>query len=151
MPRERPLRDDYVRFVPMTTRLKDNDQYLHMNNTVYYEYFDTVVNLWLIRDCGLTLPNGPYIGIIAETQCSYLSEVKWPQNVVVGMRIDKIGSSSITYGMALFGEDEDRANAICRYVHVYCDGASRRPKPLPEFMLAEARKLLRPDLAVAAQ
>ena len=87
MPRERPLRDQYVRFVPMTTRLKDNDQYLHMNNTVYYEYFDTVVNLWLIRDCGLTLPNGPYIGIIAETQCSYLSEVKWPQNVVVGLSL----------------------------------------------------------------
>ena len=121
-----------------------------MNNTVYYEYFDTVVNLWLIRDCGLTLPNGPYIGIIAETQCSYLSEVKWPQNVVVGMRIDRIGSSSITYGLALFGEDEERANAICRYVHVYCDGASRRPRPLPEFMLAEARKLMLPE-PVAAQ
>jgi len=69
--------------------------------------------------------------------------------VVVGMRIDRIGSSSITYGLALFGEHEDRANAVCRYVHVYCDGASRRPRPLPEFMLTEARKLLLPEAAAA--
>jgi acyl-CoA thioester hydrolase len=142
MPIERPTRDAYARFTPMTTRLRDNDQYLHLNNAVYYEYFDSAVNLWLIERCGLELPNGPVVGIVADTQCTFLAEVKWPSKVEVGMRMDRIGRSSLTYGLALFTEGEERANAVCRYVHVYCVNPARRPTPLPDLLKAEAEKLV---------
>lgn len=142
MPQERPTREAYARFTPMTTRLRDNDQYLHLNNAVYYEYFDSAVNLWLIERCGLELPNGPVVGIVADTQCTFLAEVKWPSAVEIGMRIDRIGNSSLTYGLAMFSEGQPGAHAVCRYVHVYCVNPARRPVPLPERLKAEAGKLV---------
>ena len=145
MPLERPSRSQYRRFHPMTTRLKDNDMYGHMNNVIYYEYFDTAVNFWLMEAVGLTLPDGDVIGIVADTQCSYLAELKWPANVAVGMRIDRIGRTSLTYGMAMFVEGDDLARAICRYVHVYVKNPERRPTPLPEKLVAEARAIAGPD------
>lgn len=142
MPQERPSRDAYVRFTPMTTRLRDNDQYLHLNNAVYYEYFDSAVNLWLIERCGLELPNGPVVGIVADTQCTFLAEVKWPAPVEIGMRVDRIGRTSLTYGLAMFAGDGAPACAVCRYVHVYCVNPERRPTPLPDRLKAEAEKLV---------
>jgi acyl-CoA thioester hydrolase len=144
MPADRPPRSAYARFAPMTTRLRDNDQYLHMNNVVYYEYFDSAVNAWLMEKGGLILPNGPCIGIVVDTQCTYFAEVKWPQNVEIAMRVDRLGNSSITYGLALFAEGEELANAACRYVHVYCDGPTRRPMPLPDTLKAAAREIAAP-------
>lgn len=138
----RPSRADYARFVPMTTRLRDNDQYMHMNNVVYYEYFDSAVNEWLMEVPRLILPDGPCIGIVADTQCTFYSEVKWPQRVEVAMRIDRIGNSSLTYGLGMFVEGEDLANAACRYVHVYTDGKIRRPEPLPDYLVAAAKTLV---------
>lgn len=138
----RPSRADYARFVPMTTRLRDNDQYMHMNNVVYYEYFDSAVNEWLMEVPRLILPDGPCIGIVADTQCTFYSEVKWPQRVEVAMRIDRIGNTSLTYGLAMFVEGEDLANAACRYVHVYADGKIRRPEPLPDYLVAAAKTLV---------
>ncbi len=142
MPQPRPRREAYARFTPMTTRLRDNDQYLHLNNAVYYEYFDSAVNLWLIERCGLELPNGPVVGIVADTQCTFLAEVKWPSAVEIGMRVDRIGRSSLTYGLAMFTAGEAEANAVCRYVHVYCETPERRPTPLPERLRAEAEALV---------
>ncbi len=141
MPVERPDRSAYVRFVPMTTRLRDNDQYLHMNNVVYYEYFDSAVNEWLMSEGGLELPRGPVVGLVVDTQCTYFAEVKWPQRVEIAMRMERIGRTSLTYGLALFAEGEDLAKAACRYVHVYVDGESRRPTPLPAPLVAAAEAL----------
>jgi acyl-CoA thioester hydrolase len=138
---ERPHRSAYRRFTPMTTRLRDNDMFLHMNNVVYYEYFDSAVNQWLIEKGRLILPDGPVIGIVADTQCTFYAEIKWPQPVEVAMRIDRIGRSSMTYGLALFAKGEELANAACRYVHVYCDGPTRRPMPLPDYLLEAAREI----------
>lgn len=141
MPAERPSRDAYRRFTPMTTRLRDNDMYGHMNNAVFYEYFDAAVNLWLSEAVGLDLPFGPVVGIVADTQCTFFAEVKWPQKVEVGMRAERLGNSSLTYGLAVFAEDETLANAACRYVHVYVDGASRKPLPLPAELRAAAEAI----------
>ncbi|MEO0681683.1 MAG: thioesterase family protein [Pseudomonadota bacterium] len=147
MPQERPSRAAYRRFVPMTTRLRDNDQYGHMNNVVYYEYFDSAVNEWLIDEAGLFLPDGPVIGIVADTQCSFLSEVKWPSRVEVAMRMDRIGRTSLTYGLALFEAGAEQASAVCRYVHVYCAQPGRRPTPLPDRLRAAAEALVVEDAA----
>jgi acyl-CoA thioester hydrolase len=150
MPLDRPPRSAYARFVPYTTRLRDNDQYRHMNNVVYYEYFDSAVNEWLMEKGGLTLPDGPVVGIVADTQCSFLAEVKWPQRVEVAMRMDRIGRTSLTYGLAMFGEGDETASAVCRYVHVYCTNPDRRPTPLPDLLRAEAEKLVVPGAAEVA-
>ena len=141
MPLERPTRAAYRRLHPMTTRLKDNDMYGHMNNVTYYEYFDTAVNWWLIDVVGLTLPGGDVIGIIADTQCSYMAELKWPVDVEIGMRIARIGRTSLTYELAMFSVGEEKAHAVCRYVHVYVKNPERRPTPLPEPLIAAARAI----------
>ena len=91
---------------------------------------------------GLILPDGPVIGIVADTQCSFLAEVKWPQRVEVAMRMDRIGRTSLTYGLAMFAEGAESASATCRYVHVYCTTPDRRPTPLPERLREEAEKLI---------
>ncbi|MGG7564915.1 acyl-CoA thioesterase [Rhodovulum sp. DZ06] len=141
MPLPRPTRDAYRRLHPMTTRIADNDMYGHMNNVTYYEYFDSAVNWWLIEKVGLSLPNGDVIGIVADTQCSFMAEVKWPVDVEVGMRIDRIGRTSLVYGLAMFSKGEELAHAACRYVHVYVKNPERRPTPLPEKLVAEARAI----------
>ena len=142
MPKNRPPRADYARFSTMTTRIRDNDLYRHMHNVTYYEFFDTMVNEWLLDHGGLTLPEGPVIGLVVETQCTYLAPLRWPGRVHVGMRVDRIGRTSLTYGLALFGEGEDAAAAVCRYVHVYVESAAHRPTPLPDGLREAARELL---------
>lgn len=118
----------------LPTRWRDNDAYGHMNNVVYYEYFDTAVNRWLIESGALAVPNGPVIGLVAETSCRYFAALGFPDILEVGISTLRVGRSSVVYGMGLFREDEAEAAALCRYVHVYVDADSRRPTALPERM-----------------
>lgn len=118
------------------TRWRDDDVYGHMNNVVYYEYFDTTVNRWLIENNVLEIPNGPLIGLVAETSCKYLSGVGFPDLLDIGLSTMRVGGSSVVYGLALFARGEDTAAALCRYVHVYVDAETRRPSPLPVEMRA---------------
>ncbi|HTV71397.1 MAG TPA: thioesterase family protein [Rhizobiaceae bacterium] len=123
-------RSDYKTFRTITTRWMDNDPYGHMNNVVHYSLFDTAVNGWLIEGGALDIHHGDQIGLVVETGCRYFSELAFPDIVTVGIRVAKLGSSSVRYEIALFRNDEDQAAAEGFFVHVYVDRATRRPKPL---------------------
>lgn len=127
---DRPERGAFRVLMAWPTRWRDNDLFGHMNNVVYYEYFDSAVNHWLCSGALEGAPNGPVIGLVAETQCRYFVGVAYPEPVEVGLRVDRIGTSSVTYGLALFGPGP-LAAAVCRYVHVYVETSTRRPTPLP--------------------
>lgn len=124
----------YPVFHQLPTRWRDDDVYGHMNNVVYYEYFDTVVNRWLVESDALRVPDGPVVGLVAETGCKYLSSVGFPDVLDIGLMTLRQGSSSVIYGLGLFRAGEAEAAALCRFVHVYVDAETRRPTPLPESM-----------------
>ena len=108
----------------------DNDIYGHMNNVVHYSLFDTAVNGWLIASGVLDIHNGEQIGLVVETNCRYFSELAFPDVVAAGIRVAKLGTSSVRYEVALFRNDERHAAAEGFFVHVYVDAATRRPRPL---------------------
>jgi acyl-CoA thioester hydrolase len=115
----------------ITTRWMDNDQYGHVNNVVYYSYFDTAVNGYLIEASGCDIRQLPAIGIVAETSCRYFSELSFPDTVHAGLALEKLGNSSVVYRIGLFRNQETEAAAIGRFVHVYVDSVTRRPVPVP--------------------
>ena len=125
-------RADYRHAREITTRWMDNDAYGHVNNVVYYSYFDTVVNDWLIRQGLLDVDKGALIGLVVETGCQYFESLTYPETVTAAMRVAHLGNSSVRYEIALFGEGRARAAAQGHFVHVYVDRETRRPAPLPE-------------------
>ena len=125
-------RAGYKAFRTITTRWMDNDAYGHVNNVVYYSWFDTVVNAHLIERGALDIHQGETIGLVIETQCNYFAPVEFPQTVEAGLRVARIGSSSVRYEVGLFLQGEPLTVAKGHFVHVYVDRASRRPTALPE-------------------
>lgn len=121
----------YRHFLPVATRWMDNDAYGHVNNVVYYAYFDTVVNAYLIAAGVLDIANSPVIGLVVETGCKYFSAVAFPDEIDAGLRVAKLGNSSVRYEVALFRRGSDVAVAQGHFVHVYVERTSRRPVPLP--------------------
>ena len=121
----------YRHFLPVATRWMDNDAYGHVNNVVYYAYFDTVVNAYLIAAGVLDIANSPVIGLVVETGCKYFSAVAFPDEIDAGLRVAKLGNSSVRYEIALFRRGNDVAVAQGYFVHVYVERTSRRPVPLP--------------------
>jgi acyl-CoA thioester hydrolase len=115
----------------ITTRWMDNDAYGHVNNVVYYSWFDTAVNAHLIEQGVLDIHHGETIGLVIETQCNYFAPLAFPQQVEAGIRVAKIGTSSVRYEVGLFAKGEPLTAAKGHFVHVYVDKASRRPVPLP--------------------
>ena len=109
----------------------DNDAYGHVNNVVYYAYFDTVVNEYLIRNGLLDIHDGAVIGLVVETSCRYHASVAFPDMVTAGLRVAKLGTSSVRYEIAIFRNDDAEAAAEGYFVHVYVDAETRRPTPLP--------------------
>ena len=136
-------RDAYAHFTRIATRWSDNDAYRHVNNVVYYAYFDTVVNRRLIEAGALDLEHSPAVGLVVETQCRYFAPVSFPDEVHVGLRVAKLGTSSIRYELAVFRNDEPTASAEGHFVHVYVDRASNRPVPVPEAVRAAVAPLQR--------
>ncbi|AOH83304.1 thioesterase [Sphingomonas panacis] len=134
-------RDAYPRFVPITTRWADNDMYGHANNVVYYSWFDTAVNTWLIEAGLLDLAGGNPIGLVVETGCRYAASVGFPQKLEIGVRVAKLGSSSVTYHLGVFVAGETEPAAEGHFTHVYVDSISRRPTPLPEAWRAALKTL----------
>ncbi len=134
-------RAQYRHFLPIQTRWSDNDAYGHVNNVVYYSWFDTVVNEYLIASGALDIQTSTIVGLVVETQCNYFSELAFPQRVDAGMRVAHAGRSSVRYELALFGADADTASAQGHFVHVYVDRASRRPAPLPPPLRAAVERL----------
>ena len=124
-------RDAYRAFRTITTRWMDNDIYGHVNNVVYYSWFDTAVNAWLIEQGVLDTQNGQVIGLVVETQCLYFESLAFPQNIEAGIRVAHLGSSSVRYEVGLFAEGAPMTAAKGHFVHVYVDRATQRPVPLP--------------------
>ncbi len=125
-------RSDYRVFRTIGTRWMDNDLYGHVNNVVYYSWFDTAVNGWLIERGALDIHHGAVIGLVIETHCNYFAPLAFPQNVQAGLRVAHLGSSSVRYEVGLFAEGGEMAAACGHFVHVYVDRETRRPVPLPE-------------------
>jgi acyl-CoA thioester hydrolase len=124
-------RTDFRVLRSITTRWHDNDHYGHVNNVVYYAYFDTAVNGFLIEASGTDIRELPAIGIVAETSCRFLSELSFPDTVWAGLALEKLGNSSVIYRIGLFRNAETEPAALGRFVHVYVDAATRRPVPVP--------------------
>jgi acyl-CoA thioester hydrolase len=119
-------------FRRIDTRWMDNDVYGHVNNVVYYSWFDTAVNAHLIEQGALDIHHGDTIGLVIETQCHYFAPLAFPQTIDAGIRVAKMGSSSVRYEIALFAQGEDLCAARGHFVHVYVDKENRRPvKALP--------------------
>ena len=130
-PTPRP-RDAYRWFMTIATRWADNDAYGHVNNTVYYEWFDTAVNRWLVEAGLLDIEHGDPIGLVVETGCSYFESLSFPGDVEVGIAVERLGSSSVTYRIGVFGAGSTDPSAQGHFTHVYVGRDTRRPAPLPE-------------------
>ncbi|UCP00830.1 acyl-CoA thioesterase [Metapseudomonas lalkuanensis] len=125
-------RDGYRYFRDITTRWMDNDVYAHVNNVVYYSWFDTLVNAWLLEQKLLDFTQSATLGLVVETGCSYFSSIAFPDIVRAGLRVSRLGTSSVRYEVGLFANDNDIASAQGHFVHVYVDRLTRRPVPLPD-------------------
>jgi acyl-CoA thioester hydrolase len=137
-------RDAYAHWLRIPTRWMDNDVYGHVNNVVYYSYFDTVINHFLIMHAGLDLHGAAPIGLCAESQCRYLAPLAFPQVVEAGLRVDRLGRSSVRYAVGLFAEGTAGASAEGWFVHVFVDRVQRRPVPIEGPMRDALQRLLIP-------
>lgn len=129
-------RADYPAIRTISTRWEDEDVYGHVNNVVYYSFFDTAVNGYLIQATGVDIRKLDTYGIVAETGCRFLRELRFPGDVEAGLKVEKLGTSSVVYEIALFQGDEDEPAAVGRFVHVYVSGDDRAVTPIPEVIRA---------------
>jgi acyl-CoA thioester hydrolase len=127
-------RCDYKHFHTITTRWMDNDIYGHVNNVIYYSWFDTAVNQFLIVNDALDIELSPVIGLVIETQCNYFAPLAFPDRITIGIRVAKLGNSSVRYEVGVFREDEDEVAANGHFVHVYVSRDTRRPVSIPDNM-----------------
>jgi acyl-CoA thioester hydrolase len=125
-------RSDYRHFQQITTRWMDNDAYGHVNNVVYYSWFDTVVNQFLVAGGALDIEHSPVIGLVVETQCNYFSPVSFPEMVTAGLCVTALGNSSVRYAVGIFRDNDQLAAAQGHFVHVYVDRVTRKPGAIPE-------------------
>lgn len=142
-------RDAYPTRLSFTTRWRDNDIYAHVNNVVYYEYIDSAVNLWLMREGLLDPEGGEIVGLVVETGCSYFASIAFPDRIEVGVRVAKLGRSSVRYEVALFRNDETTASAQGFFVHVYVGRVDRRPAALPAAWRDALSRIAAPDADIA--
>jgi acyl-CoA thioester hydrolase len=125
-------RSDFTVLRELPTRWSDDDTYGHVNNVVHYLMFDTAVNGWLIEASGVDIRGLPAIGLVVETSCQYFAELRFPEVVTAGLALEHLGTSSVVYRLALFGEKGPEPAAMGRFVHVYVDRDDRRPTPVPK-------------------
>lgn len=142
-------RSSYVHFTEITTRWNDNDVYGHVNNVMHYLFFDTAVNRNLILAGALDPQSSPIIGLVVETQCQYFKFITFPDVVHAGMRVTKLGRSSVRYEIGLFANDEETAAAQGYFVHVYVNRADNQPVPIPDDVRRVLERLLRPAAEAA--
>ena len=138
-------RSDYRYFDTMDTRWNDNDVYGHMNNVIYYELFDSVINRYLIEYGSLDIKNGEIAGIIPETHCKYRKPVRFPDRVDIGLKVTRLGNSSVVYDSAIFRKGDDDASAECHFVHIFVNRKEQgKTVEIPPF-LRNALTQLRDD------
>lgn len=136
-----PVREDYKHFLVIPTRWMDNDVYSHVNNVVYYSYFDTVINKYLIDAGGLDFVNDPVIGIAVETQCRFKQSLQFPDVIDAGLRVGHLGNSSVRYEIGLFRQGDDAIAAAGYFVHVFVDRSAQTPVPIPGGIRAALEQL----------
>jgi len=136
-------RDDFRILRSLPTRWSDDDTYGHVNNVVHYLMFDTAVNGWLIEASGVDIRELPAVGLVVETSCQYFAELRFPETVTAGIALEKLGSTSVVYRLALFGAPETPA-AAGRFVHVYVDRVTKRPTRIPAEILRALEQLGEP-------
>lgn len=125
-------RSGFPHFLAIPTRWMDNDVYGHVNNVVYYSYFDTAVNHYLIERGVLDIHKGEIVGFVVDSGCAYFSSISFPDVIHAGIRVAKLGNSSVRYEIALFRNDEERPCAAGHFVHVYVERSSNRSVPIPD-------------------
>ncbi len=133
----------YPHRLPLQTRWKDNDVYGHVNNVEYYSFFDTAINAWLIREGGLDIERGEVIGLCVESHCEFKAALTFPESIEVGLRVGKLGKSSVRYELGIFraGGADDEVTAEGHFVHVFVDRQTRRPVPIPDPLRACMERL----------
>jgi acyl-CoA thioester hydrolase len=146
-PDDRPRRDAYRHHALLPTRWNDNDVYGHVNNVEYYAFFDTVINAWLIAEGGLDIHAGEVIGLCAESHCAFHAALSFPETVEAGLRVGRLGTSSVRYEIGLFREGEEEPAATGWFVHVFVDRETRRPAEMPEQLRGCLERLLVEDEA----
>ena len=132
----------YRHFTATPTRWGDNDAYGHVNNVIYYAYFDSAVNRYLIENGVLDIAGSACVGLVVETRCTYFSSLAFPDAVHVGLKVTHMGHSSVRYEIGVFRNQDDTAAAVGQFVHVYVDRASQRPVPLPAAVRGVLQRLL---------
>jgi acyl-CoA thioester hydrolase len=129
---KRPQRSDYKVFYPISTRWSDNDTYGHINNVIYYSYFDSVANRYLIEEGGLDINDGKIVGYVVQSGCDYHAPASYPEAIEGGLRVDRLGNSSVQYGIGIFRQGEDEALAHGHFIHVFVDRAANKSVPIPQ-------------------
>ncbi|MGF1474327.1 MAG: acyl-CoA thioesterase [Geminicoccaceae bacterium] len=139
---ERPRRRDYPHFLTITSRWMDNDIYGHVNNVVYYSYFDTVINAYLMEAGGLDPWQDEIVGMAVDTGCRFHASVQFPDQITAGLRIGHLGNSSVRYEVGIFRNDDDLTAADGHFVHVFVRRGEQRPTPIPPGLRAAMERLL---------
>lgn len=150
MSTQRPTLTDFPYRRCISTRWTDNDIYGHVNNAIYYQYFDSVINTYLIDEGRLDIHRGDVVGFIVRSECDYYAPVTYPGDVEIGVAVARLGNSSVTYRVGLFKPGENDACAVARMVHVFVTTADNRPTPMPESIRAALARLLRPSMDTIA-
>jgi acyl-CoA thioester hydrolase len=140
-PRPQIVRAEYPHFLALPTRWMDNDVYGHVNNALYYAFFDTAINQYLIAEGGLDITAGKVIGLAAESHCQYVQALAFPEVVEVGLRVGKLGNSSVRYELAIFKQAETFAAATGYFVHVFVDRETRQPVSIPTTIRTALQRL----------
>ena len=142
MSRPQPsLRSEYRYFAPITTRWNDNDIYGHVNNVAYYAYFDTVANVYLIEQAQLDIHQADVVGFVVNSGCNYFAPIAFPEKINAGLRVNRLGASSVEYGIAIFKEGEELAAAEGHFVHVFVERKSNKSVPIPESIRQALEKI----------
>ena len=136
-----PTRAEYKIFYPITTRWSDNDIYGHVNNVVYYSYFDTAANRYLIEEGGMDISDGTVVGYVVNSACEYHAPITYPEPIEAGLRVDRLGNSSVQYGIAIFRAGEPVAAAHGHFVHVFVERAANRSVAIPQSLRAALERL----------
>lgn len=127
-----PIRSDYKVFYPINTRWSDNDVYGHVNNVIYYSYFDTAANRYLIEEGGLDISDGEIVGFVVNSGCEYHAPISYPEPIEAGLRVEKLGNSSVRYGIAIFKVGVEQAVAHGHFVHVFVNREANESVSIPE-------------------
>ncbi len=143
MPDRLPTRDDFAFRRRISTRWTDNDLYGHVNNAVYYQYFDSVINIYLIEEGGLDIHRGDVVGFIVRSECDFFAPVNYPSELEVGVAVARLGNSSVRYALGLFCAGREEAVAVGYMVHVFVRTADNTPVPIPAPLRTALTRLLR--------